>query len=164
MTSDERSRRWYSLLEKSRALLDAPAPAPRADDGEPDALQKWAAGVSKPEEPAREILDNKKSDVQEIERSSAPVDWASVIDERIATAIEAEHEFMLQVMGNALGELLRDARKESADELAGEVRKLWAVLSEMQCTLIALNRIAVTGKGEVIDLPALPRGRDRDLN
>jgi hypothetical protein len=162
MTSDERSRRWYSLLEKSRALLDAPAPAPRADDGEPDTLQKWAAGVSKPEEPAREILDNKKSDVQEIERPSAPPidDWASMIDERIENAIEAEHAFMIEIVGNALGEMLRDQRKEAKDELASEVRKLWAVLTELQCTLASLVRIGVTGKAEVLDLPALPRARD----
>jgi hypothetical protein len=60
---------------------------------------------------------------------------------------------------------LRDARKESADELASEVRKLWAVLSEMQVTLSALNRIAVTGKAtEPLDLPALPRRERREMN
>ena len=159
MTDEEKRRQWFSLLEKSRALLDTPAPEPSTDLFRPDVLEKWAAGMPPKDEPepVKPTPDF---------RSHGPMTSAPPVDihAEIAAALESECAFLIEVMGEALGESLRDARKESADELAAEVRKLWQVLTEMQVTLSALNRMAVTGKGEVLDLPALPRGDRREMN
>ena len=134
--------------------------AERERASQENALDRWRREVREREaEHARERAQSRER--RRLDTAPAPiVDWHAEIAAAVETAIEAERAFLFEVMGTALGESLRDARKESADELASEVRKLWAVLSEMQVTLSALNRIAVTGKGEVLDLPALPRGRE----
>jgi hypothetical protein len=154
MNADERLR-WFSLLEKSRALLDRPAPEPTRDLFRPDALEAWARNMPKPApvKPTEEIRSRSAPE-------PAPIDWASEIDERVEAAIEHIVGNAFEIVGESLGELLRKQRQESKDELAGEVRKLWAVLAELQSTLAALTRIGVTGKAEVLDLPALPRARD----
>jgi hypothetical protein len=155
MTDEQRSR-WFSLRAKSETLLDRPAPAPTRDLFRPDALERWAAGMPtvepEPEPPGS----------PEIRRTApAPAPVVDVAAE-IEAALEVERTFLLEVMGESLGEMLRDMRRESADELAAEVRRLWAVVSELQCTIAALTRIGVTGKaGQVLDLPALPR---REMN
>jgi hypothetical protein len=68
---------------------------------------------------------------------------------------------LFAIIGTALGESLAAARRESSDELAGEVRKLWATLAELQVTIAALARVGITAKAEPL-LPALPH--ERDLN
>ena len=86
-----------------------------------------------------------------------PVDWSAVIDERIAS----ERELIATTIGAAIGDYVRDVRAEAKDELAAEVRKLWAIVTELQTTLKAFDRIehASKAKAEPLDLPTLPRSR-----
>jgi hypothetical protein len=86
-----------------------------------------------------------------------PVDWPAVIDERIAS----ERELIATSIGAAIGDYVRDVRAEAKDELAAEVRKLWAIVTELQTTLKAFDRIehASKAKAEPLDLPALERSR-----
>ena len=86
-----------------------------------------------------------------------PVEWSAVIDERIAS----ERELISTTIGAAIGDYVRDVRAEAKDELAAEVRKLWAIVTELQTTLKAFDRIehASKAKAEPLDLPTLPRSR-----
>jgi hypothetical protein len=68
-------------------------------------------------------------------------DWNAWCNQRIAEAIHAEREFMLQVIGDALGEALGRERKRDKSDLAQEVNKLWTCISEIQETIRALNRV-----------------------
>ena len=87
-----------------------------------------------------------------------PVDWSAVIDERIASEREL---IATTTIGAAIGDYVRDVRAEAKDELAAEVRKLWATVTELQTTLKAFDRIehASKAKAEPLDLPTLPRSR-----
>ena len=80
-----------------------------------------------------------------------------MIDERIAS----ERELIATTIGAAIGDYVRDVRAEAKDELAAEVRKLWAIVTELQTTLKAFDRIehASKAKAEPLDLPTLPRSR-----
>ena len=65
-----------------------------------------------------------------------------------------------RTLGSA-SDYVRDVRAEAKDELAAEVRKLWAIVTELQTTLKAFDRIehASKAKAEPLDLPTLPRSR-----
>jgi len=150
MNAEQRSK-WFSLRAKSERLLDAKVPEPPSRDPlAEDALERWSRNM--PTAEPEPVISNRAH----VHTLPPPIDVAGEIE----AALEVERAFLIEVMGESLGEVLRDMRRESADELAAEVRKLWQVLTEMQVTLSALNRMAVTGKGEVLDLPALPSRRE----
>ena len=48
---------------------------------------------------------------------------------------------MLEACGEETGALLDEERKTSRDELAAEVHRLWAVVSELQTTIRDFHRI-----------------------
>jgi len=48
---------------------------------------------------------------------------------------------MLEACGEEIGALLDEEPKTSRDELAAEVRRLWAVVSELQTTIRDFHRI-----------------------
>ena len=48
---------------------------------------------------------------------------------------------MLEACGEEIGALLDEERKTSRDELAAEVRRFWAVVSELQTTIRDFHRI-----------------------
>lgn len=96
-------------------------------------------------------------------RDTAPVDWSSVIDQRIA----AERRFLIEVVGQAVGEVrdqietnlrkefeeqLRQARVDACD---AKIR-----LAELRLSFTELREQLGGSHGGTIDLPALPlRGR-----
>jgi hypothetical protein len=63
--------------------------------------------------------------------------WDNWLDERLGVRIRD----MMQAAGEEISALLDEERKTSRDELAAEVRRLWAVISELQQTIKAFNRI-----------------------
>ena len=48
---------------------------------------------------------------------------------------------MLEACGEEIGALLDEKRKTSHDKLAAEVRRLWAVVSELQTKIRDFHRI-----------------------
>jgi len=77
-----------------------------------------------------------------------PDDWVAWLEARL----EQARALIIEACGTAIGQMLDEQRAKHRNELADEIRKLWAVLTEMQGTLRALDRtIAHTG---VIDMPS----------
>ncbi|WOH60930.1 hypothetical protein [Bradyrhizobium sp. BWC-3-1] len=96
---------------------------------------------------------------RERKRDTSPVDWSSVIDQRIG----AEHAFMAQLLAELIATLTD--RQEKAIEDA--VRPLQSELGQMKgdaaqqkvafCELrVALNEQLAADHGKTIDLPQLP--------
>ena len=104
----------------------------------PDPLAAWLHTMPKPEPAPREqTLD------------TLPIDWARVIDVRLAD----ERKFLIEVMGEALGEALAEARKQSKDELTDEVRSLKIELANLDSTIAELRRALADERGRAVDLP-----------
>jgi hypothetical protein len=87
---------------------------------------------------------------------SAPIDntaaWTEWMDQRIADAVAQERALIIEACGTAIGEMLSEQRAKHRNELAEEVRKLWAIITELQGTMRALDRtIAHTA---VTDMPS----------
>jgi hypothetical protein len=93
------------------------------------------------------------------------VDWAeidrrivAVVDQHICESVINERAFLLEVVAQALGESLADARHDAAAELADKVRALRTELAQAQATIADL-RVAVAelrierARSTVIDLP-----------
>jgi hypothetical protein len=87
-------------------------------------------------------------------------DWTAEIEH----AIMDERAFTAEVVAHVIAEVQRAA----TDDLERATRSLTVELQELRATLAELRATVATeraGKaGEVLDLPRLPRGRDRDLN
>jgi hypothetical protein len=86
---------------------------------------------------------------RELAAAQAP-DWEAV-DARISAAIEAERKFMLTVVGDALGEMLGEQTKRDKQEFTKEVERLWRIMSELQGTIAAFERVDRVARGEPRD-------------
>ncbi len=86
-----------------------------------------------------------------VERWRAPAetapDW-SEIDARIQAAIAAERQFILTAAGEAIGQMLADQREHDKQALVEEVNRLWLVVSELQATIAAYQRVDKVSRGE----------------
>jgi hypothetical protein len=67
--------------------------------------------------------------------------WNAWIEERIHAHMQLMTEATGEAMAEYVGQRLDEQRKQSRDELAEEVRRLWAIITELQSTLRALDRI-----------------------
>jgi hypothetical protein len=67
--------------------------------------------------------------------------WNAWIEERISAHMQLMTEATGEAMAEFVGQRLDEQRKQSRDELAEEVRRLWAIITELQSTLRALDRI-----------------------
>lgn len=75
------------------------------------------------------------------------------IKQFVTQAIVNERAFITQVVGKAIAEMLDAEREDAKSELATEVRRLWATLSEVQATIASINKMASATGRSVIDLP-----------
>ena len=100
---------------------------------------------------------------RERKRDTSPVNWSAVIDQRIA----AERQFLIQVVGEAIGEVREQIEESTRKEFEEQLRQARVDAAEAKIRLAEL-RISFTelreqlsaGHGGTIDLPALPlRGR-----
>ena len=97
---------------------------------------------------------------------TAPVDWASEIDQRIADAraeimatVASERSAMLR----ALAKIWNQQRQEHSDELADQTRSLRLELAQLESALAELRSVLAAERaraaGVVVDLPNPIRGR-----
>lgn len=93
---------------------------------------------------------------RERKRDTSPVDWSSVIDQRIA----AEHAFMAQVIAEVVATLADRQAEAIADAvrpLQSELAQVRVEAAEQKVTVCEL-RLTLSEQlaGKTIDLPALP--------
>jgi hypothetical protein len=161
-------------IERQRIISEAYATVDRLRDfevehrnaGGEDALERWAAG-----------MPQKGPDL------SAYTDFSVLVDQRIATAIIAEREragdvlaemvaaeraFVLETVGQAIGEMLAEEHKLAKEALSGEVRLLRIELTNLEATVAELRTVIANEakRGEAqrnddtADVPQLPVRRD----
>jgi hypothetical protein len=83
--------------------------------------------------------------------------WVSFIDTRIADAIERQHSFMVEVLGEMLNHITEE-REQVERDFRVKLLELRSDLTERMCaTLEALRKVA--GDRDVIDLPKWPSKR-----
>jgi hypothetical protein len=120
-------------------------------DDSDDALARWDAMRPKPERSRPE--------------RGLDTDLPALIDAKVAEAIATEREFVLECVGEAIGEMLAEERKAAKVELSDEVRRLRIELSNLETTIAEIRGIiaaeAQRSSATVIDLPNPLR---RDLN
>jgi hypothetical protein len=77
--------------------------------------------------------------------------WDAWCQAHIRNAIEAERAFMLQVVGQALGEMLQKERQEAKSELVEEIDKLRIELARAQTTIAELRALTAGEQAKVPD-------------
>jgi hypothetical protein len=87
--------------------------------------------------------------------------WNDWCDSRIEAKLAGQRRFLLEVVGEALGEYVASERKIMKRELADELRQLRIELAETQATVRELRSVLASDRRTPLDLPALPR---RGLN
>jgi hypothetical protein len=108
-----------------------------------DTYAKWKADALERERQLKE--EREQLSAQEREQVASV---EQMIRAAITHAIVEERTFLVQLIGTALGEALDAEREEAKKELSDEVRRLWAVLSEIQSTITSINRMALATNGK----------------
>jgi hypothetical protein len=157
--------RKFSDAERERILAEACATLQRgeaeryAPPAEPreDSVAKWKREADEQEQ--RFARERKRQEERPLERRIAALEQQladarselrAEIDQRIAN----ERQFMLEVVGEALGEAWATQRADAKNELNDELRSLRIDLCELQTTLCELRQVIAADHGsKVIDLP-----------
>jgi hypothetical protein len=125
--SDDSGRGYANYQRLSAATAAKYRRDPLADDRQPD---------EPPPAPERKL-------------DTAPIDWAAVIDERIA----ADRQFTLDV----LAEVIAEIQAQATDDLERATRLLTAELADLKATLAELRLTMASDKSVPLDLPPLRR-------
>jgi hypothetical protein len=154
----------FSERERERIMAEAVANLRRRDEAEvkrkpapPVLNHEWQLPEQQEPEPPRGL-------------DTAPIDWSSIIDRRVAAAVaavraemlaevETSRAFVLEIVGEAMGQVWATQREDAATEL----RDVKTALAEVERTLGEVARTLAQERARVLDLPALPR-RSSDLN
>jgi hypothetical protein len=67
-------------------------------------------------------------------------DWNAIFGDRVEQIIQQERTFIFQCVGSAIGELLEKQSEKDKKDLQQEIKRLWAVLNEVQKTINEFNR------------------------
>jgi hypothetical protein len=149
----------YRIVQQARDAVERTAhinPAEWSPRAAPDVLKEWKSNMPKAEPPKRARgLD------------TAPVDWSSIIDERVFNM----KEFVMTVLGEALRETFnveRNAYAAALQERDKTIADLELKLLRTQAEVAKLNASVIELKlehdreqGKVLDLPALPKRQDK---
>jgi hypothetical protein len=143
----------HQIMHDAHATLDrlnAAQPREPRDPAAPDVLKEWKRYMPKPEPKKHERgLD------------TAPVDWSSIIDERVGNM----KEFVMDVLGQALCEsfnIERSAYQDALKERDNKIVKLEAELAKLAVQTSKLEVRVIQNeierdRNKVLDLPALPK-------
>jgi hypothetical protein len=93
-----------------------------------DSLERWARNMPKPEPPRQQ----RSLDIPHVD-----------LDERVNTLIAAERDFIIEVVGQALGEF--------RDELVGDIEKM--IAKEVEKLRAEVNLKRASEGGDVVLLP-----------
>jgi hypothetical protein len=143
-------RALIERLKAERAALESDTARRRRElvQRQRDTLRRERGRAEPPEEQASASTDT--------ETAAANTNaWCGWIDQRIANALAERERFMLEVVGEALGEALGDERKAIDLEVKTKLLELkLAMIERMESTLTALRKAVEPGAAE---LPATPR-------
>src|SRR5262245_11555851 len=120
MTDEQRAAHAAAVLAEARRNLEMLKdfkPSQRVDGG-----ARWE-GPAEPE-PARERK----------QQPAAETDWSNW-ERWLRSHLDNERAVITAAVGEALGLSLEREREEHREELATEVRRLWAVIGELQATI-----------------------------
>jgi hypothetical protein len=142
VTEDERRQ----ICEEAKATLDR--------------LKRTQFGLHDP--PSDLIEQRRRSNMEEPKRRERGLDVDC--DARIAAAVAAEHEFMIELIGAALAEALADQRRLFELEVKQRMIDIKTDLVEkMERNLARLIHALDDDKGKTLDLPDWPTTR-REVN
>jgi hypothetical protein len=149
MDDAERNR----IIREAHATLDrlnSAQPTEARDPAAPDVLKEWKRHMPKPEPKKRERgLD------------TAPVDWSSIIDQRVADL----KEFTMTVLAEAFKATIEIERGAYIDALRERDNKIIKLESELAKLAVQTSKLEVRviqneiehDRSRVLDLPALPK-------
>jgi hypothetical protein len=170
MTDEERRARFEEVFEQSRKLLDPDRAAELRKEihysardphiGETDVLAEWNSKQPKPEPERKTAWDEI---VAEQQRRAANVQsWEEWLSQRLAQ----ERDFVLDAVGQSLGEFTAEQIKIARTEMRNELLELQIQLTKAQAEICNLRvLLATNGKDAgVVDLPAWPKRDPKVVN
>jgi hypothetical protein len=146
-------QREQSARERSDFQIDN-----RGHFGPWRAAQKRRAAASEPFEAG--VLIRHSEPIITKMASTDDGGWPAYIDARIAGAIAAEHEVIIQAVGEALGEALETSERAQSRALHAELGALKVEVAKLENLLEALRIATERDRSKIIDLPAWPTRRD----
>jgi hypothetical protein len=160
-------------IEKYREEIERlPAPEvarrliPAAAD---DCVERWAADAAKRERERVEAeaelttrsaddgLIYKRYENQPAEVTRAGDDWNEWFDARLDARLEQERKMIMDITGEALGELLAKERKKREDtirKVREELRELKLECAKLASESAALREALAADRGKVVEMPS----------
>jgi hypothetical protein len=80
-------------------------------------------------------------------------EWNQWADSKIENAIQAERAFVLECVGQAVGQMVDDERQAYKRALQSEAQGLKTELAELKALLVEYRAFFATGDRSVLDLP-----------
>jgi hypothetical protein len=116
--------------------------------------------AAEPEPPEAEVLIRHSEPVITRMASTDDGGWAAYIDARIAAALAAEREFVVESVGMALGQALEETERTQSRALHAELGALKVEVAKLENLLEALRAATQSDRSKIIDLPAMPLRRN----
>jgi hypothetical protein len=85
---------------------------------------------------------------------SMPADASAGWDAWLRSHLDNERRLMVEIVGQALGELIAKRRKEARAELQAEVNRLNREVEQLRDLIIELRRDLRADRAQIIDLPS----------
>ena len=140
-----------ATVARLRDLADPRSPLDVADHllSLPDAGVRWRAEM---EEIAVE-REAAKAEIASAPRP-APPDWWDAIDERIAAALAVERRLVAVAIGEAVGKLLNEERRNTMKAARDEMRELKIEIAKHASEVAALREALAVERSKVVDIPS----------
>jgi hypothetical protein len=103
-------------------------------------------GLSRPEKPEPKRDTN-------ADRQAQWDEWNEWADSKIENAFQAERAFVLECVGQAVGQMIDDERQAYKRALQSEAQGLKTELAELKALLVEYRAFFATGDRSVLDLP-----------
>ena len=140
MTDEERNAIFEQALRN--ISVERAEPTASCEAPEDDPLEMWERGMPKPEP----TPPKRKLDTRQVRQDPNLYEW---VEQRLL----AEREFILEVAGKAIGEMLEEQHRTAKNALADEVRELKIELAELETTLCELRQVIAKERGLASSLP-----------
>ena len=146
MTTDEIRARTADILaraaaERTRATAEDAWPLP-------DPVAQWKADAD------RRTAEHERARAEFAAASKpAPFDW-SAFDDRIQQALAVERRFMAEVLGEEIGKLLNEERKDVMREAREELRELRVEAARLGSQIAELRAQLTIDRSKPVDMPS----------
>jgi hypothetical protein len=165
MVSEYTVEKREQIMARARELLATP-PAAYTPQEEPLRYRRYDPPLKREPEPRRreprrptDAMAKRMADASAAPHEPDWSQWEAWLQTRLETERETTLGAVVEIVAQALGDVVGDAIEQERDQAQRDLRELRAEAAKLASTVDELFRLLNAERGKVIDLPALPLRR-----